>query len=432
MKNTNHIQPRSQRGRSHLKSLYKTTVILFLTMISTCYYSQDNNSRDKLLEQYINKDGKEKIVFSDKNIKQFWTSSSVIIKDRKITVLLQQNSDKSYESDLFKIQLKNVLGTMDCKVDVIADSNDLLFSICTTKKKELSSSKNSENFIDLNVFTSTFHLKDTEDSAFFIKFTSKKSPEVNISRIVLSFPNNQNYVSSQILNVTHDNSRFSNISDSKAVDSNSFSITGKRSIVTSNEKIMIQDKPVYQTVKIYNSGDTAARIYLGFAVYSKNNVLLDESDYPYKDNSALKILTINKETNSIVVEGQNEWKNGCSLAINAKEDMSDLPNKGLSVEKIIDVKKNKDGTSEIFFEKSIPNGLEIGKKIRIHGPPGAYLYTSIKDIQPKEEAILSGEIIKDEKSVKLSSKSLPKGVDVRVYHHCIFQRCFPCWLQSLP
>ena len=319
MKNTKHIQQRDQRGRSHLIRSCKAAVILFLTMISTCYYSQDNNSRDKLLEQYINKDGKEKIVFSDKNIKQFWTSSSVIIKDRKITVLLQQNSAKSYESDLFKIQLKNVLGTMDCKVDVIADSNDLLFSICTTKKKELSSSKNSESFIDLNVFTSTFHLKDTEDSAFFIKFTSQKSPEVNISRIVLSFPNNQNYVSSQILNVTHDNSRFSNISDSKAVDSNSFSITGKRSIVTSNEKIMIQDKPVYQTVKIYNSGDTAARIYLGFAVYSKNNVLLDESDYPYKDNSVLKILTINKETNSIVVDGQNEWKNGCSLAINAKE-----------------------------------------------------------------------------------------------------------------
>lgn len=144
-------------------------------------------SDSELIEIFINSKGsKNAIVFDASNIKQFWIDKSVASGNDLINISLQEK-----KSIPLKIQLSNVIETMDCKVDVITENPDISFTVENSNSKTLSNSSKEEDFIQYHISSATFHLENTKDFSFHLIFSSKTSDTLTIKKIILSFSENK-------------------------------------------------------------------------------------------------------------------------------------------------------------------------------------------------------------------------------------------------
>ena len=105
-----------------------------------------------------------------------------------------------------------------------------------------------------------------------------------------------------------------------------------------------------------------------------------------------------------------EWSKDCYLCIDAKEDMSDIPNVSFADGKIVDIVKLDDNRAEITLDKPNSSGIKTGTNVRVHGKSGAYLYAYSKTLNPGEECLISSEIQKDETLLQYTSKAFSRGV----------------------
>lgn len=373
------------------------------------------DSNQQLLNQYIQAKGTGNIVFDTSNIKQFWIDKSVSAKNDSIVIGL--NATKK-ESVPLKIQLANVNETQDCRIDVIAETKDMSFSVLDNKQHILSSSEKNDDFINYSVFSSIIHLEDTNGLSFFLKFESTTHSSISIKKIVFSFTKNENStflvspgkISFSMNNVSiRDNG--SRKIDTKKTSETSFSVTGIQSIVSSTNNILISDTPISSFVKIKNIGKTQTRVTIGFGCYSKDKEWINGRNYPYKaNNSIVNVVSFSEEQNTIVVDHFSDWAKNCFLALNAKEDMSDIPSFSLAEGSIIDVKKIDDDKVELVMSKPLNSKIEKGMKVRIHGQSGAFLYPATTVLNPGEEITLSSTIGKDELFLQYSPKAFSKGV----------------------
>lgn len=175
------------------KQLFSACILLGISFLTSAVLQAQNNDNDsKLIDEYIASNGNNpKIVFGPENIKQFWTDKSVASKDNIISLYLKSVNNNKWESNTLKIQLANVLETMDCEVDVLTDDSTMTFSVMDgAGKKVLSSSSVKDQFIQYNNIASKFHLEDTNDFSFSLKFSSNKSNILSIQRVILSFSQN--------------------------------------------------------------------------------------------------------------------------------------------------------------------------------------------------------------------------------------------------
>ena len=174
---------------------------------------------------------------------------------------------------------------------------------------------------------------------------------------------------------------------------------------------MTSDYPFYLSVKVKNTGKETTKLYVGYRIYAKNRKELTPANYPYKDTS--KILTVissEEGANKIIVDSLSEWKKKNYLAVNAKEDMSDIPECSFADGTIVDVKEIEDGHAEITLDKPLMKVLEKGTKVRVHGANGSYIYMNIVKLQPGQEELLSSTIAKDDAFLQYSSKAFSRGV----------------------
>ena len=123
----------------------------------------------------------------------------------------------------------------------------------------------------------------------------------------------------------------------------------------------------------------------------------------------MKVVSHSEASNIIKVDSYSEWSKGCHLALEAKEDMSDIPNNNFAGI-ISEIKKLENGQAEIILSKPLKSKLDEGTKVRIHGLDGAYLYTKIKNLQPGEEQTFTSTIKKDDSFLGFSSKAFSRGV----------------------
>ena len=167
------------------------SVALFAVFMPVMVFAQEKKnsptSDSKILDDYITAKYVHPIVLSSSNIKQFWTEKTVYSKDETINILLEKDKSES-----LKIQLANVIETQDCKIDIIAESKDISFSVSNSNKKALSASHQEDDFIQYHVYSSSFHLEDTKDFSFYISFSSKNDSHIAIKRIAISFSSNPN------------------------------------------------------------------------------------------------------------------------------------------------------------------------------------------------------------------------------------------------
>ena len=369
----------------------------------------DTNDSD-LVNGFIKSKGyTQPIIFDKSNIKQFWIDKSVVSQKDFFTIY--NTPGYSTDASPLKIQLANVNEAQDCKIEMITETSDVAFFILDSKNKSISSSQKDDDFINYHVFSSVFHLEDTQNTSFYIKFSAPLA-EINIKKIILSFSTNKNgsflaHPGKTVFNkdiITTD-------SEIKVISDNSFEITGKRTVIRSAKKILTSDHPFDLSIKVKNTGNETTQLYIGYAIYTKNGKWLTPANYPYRDTS--KILTVissEEGSDKIIVDSLPEWGKKSCLAVNVKEDMSDIPECSFADGTIVDVKEIEDGHAEITLDKPVMKVPEKGTKVRVHGALGAYVYTNIVKLQPGQEELLSSTIAKDDAFLQFSSTFFPRGV----------------------
>ena len=394
-------------------------VFLLLSVSPVCVYAQKESIDNKFLDEFIASQGyKSTIIFDASNIKQFWIDNTVMTKDGEIVVLLSSYKQK-FESSFHKIQLANVDKLLDCKIDVITNDSGLSFSIVDKASKVLSTSASKEDFIQSHIISASFHLEDVPDYSFSLKFFSNESSTANIKKIVLSFAHNNNssfLTSPGVLHIgTDDVTLFSGTTIKKDTDNKkSFFVTGKTSKFFSNKKIFISDNVLKGSASFKNVGKTPTYVYLAYAPYTKDGILINCTVTPYNNNhQVLRVLSHEKDSNKVVVDSYpEEWTKGCFLALNAKEDLSDFPNTHLVGSKILEINKISDNHVEIVFEKNVAETIEPGMLVRIQAPHGApYMYPVYKLLEPGEEIKLTTTLQKNDTLYGFSGRVFCKGTE---------------------
>lgn len=387
---------------------------LVLSLVANAQLKEQNDD-SKLLDSFIQSKGYgSTITFSPSNIKQFWIEKTVISQDNLIKVFLDINKKSIIESSPFKIQLANVNETQDCRVDVISNT-ELKFSVLDNALKVISTSSAENNFIDYNIASASFHLENTKGLSFYLQFSSTFSKELDIQRIILSFSPNKDtsfLASPGSMTITDsDIGTTGGIIDIKKTDSEkSFVLSCKRTGIQGKKKILVPAKPLSNSVVIRNVGDKATQIYFGFIPYTKDGKEINNSSNVYKTNKIMKIVSAEKNSNTIVVDSEPEWEKGCYLALNAKEDLSDFPNVTLVDGRIQSVIKKDENHFEIVFDKTNKKEISVGIPVRVQAPHGAtYIYTNIKRLLPGEEVKLSSEIKKDDTCTEFRADRFCRG-----------------------
>ena len=378
----------------------------------TALVSVDSSAEEKYLDDYGKSKGYSScIVFDSSNIKLFCFERSVLCQDKNIRVFLDNRTNNGFESVPLKIRLLNVNERQDCKVDVIADSQPADFVIMNSKSKVLSKSSAEQPFHQNHVTSSTFHLEDTPDFSFCLKFSSRTKDEISIKKIILSFSENSNssFLSSPgILEFDRDNI---NLISAALGEGKDIEFRGKQGRIQSKKCIIVSDKAVETSVKVKNIGDKPTRIYVGFIVYNQNRVELKWDYYPYKGlNNVLTVVSSEAGSNTVIVDSYPDWGKNCYLGLNAENDLLDVPNTTIADGGIVEVKKLADGKGEITMSKPFKTALEKGTKVRIQGGGGGYIYTNIKILQPGEDEVFTYSIKRDRSFQQYSSKAFSRGV----------------------
>ena len=376
----------------------------------------DRASNEQLLNQYVKSKGSEIITFDASNIKQFWIEKNVANIDGTIKII-PIFRDSAFDNQPLKIQLANVNETMDCRVDIIAETKDVKYQILNNASKVLSSSQDENGFLDYSVTSSEFHLEDTPTYSFSIKFLSNTEEPISIKKIVLSFSKNNVssfLVSPGVLKITGDavnpqspiTGITAKISD---VKDNSFSVTEINTAVFSSKKIYVSDNTISSSVTIKNTGESTAVVYFGYDVYGKDLSSLKGGNFPFGNNKAVNVVSAPAGSHTMIVDAYSIWQKGCFVALNAKDDLSDLPNSTFLDGRIVEIKKLKNDQAEIVLDKPLLSELKPGTKIRVHGVSGAFLYMQVKKMEPGEEETFTGTIKKDDSFLAYSSKAFPRG-----------------------
>lgn len=396
------------------------TSLLSLTFLVPCILFGQNKQIEtnpsntaQLLAQFIQSKGAGIISFDASNIKQFWVDNSVVSRKDSFDVLLTGKDTQLLKSVPLKIQLMNVNETQNCKVEVIAETKDFDFSVLNEQSKVLSTSQNEDDFLTYSIKSAVFPLEKTQKLSFNLRFDSKSTDILAIKNIILTFSKNKE--SSFLASPGKINYSIKDINTSSNVteaNTNSFSANGIRTAIYSSKKIIISDNTLKSSVTIKNTGDTAANIYVGYRVFAQDATSLDGRNYPFKSNNkVLGVISASEAGNKIIVDGYTEvWEKGCYLALNAKEDMSDIPNVQLVDGKILEIKKLENGQAEITLDKPLQSKIEEGTIVRVHGKSGSYLYSSSITLKPGEEQVFASTIQKDDSFLQYSPQAFSRGV----------------------
>ena len=405
---------------NHLKKVYKS-IACGLSIIVLLFFLCSLFADDLLLEKYIASKGySETISFDANNIKRFWIDNSVASKNGLIDITLNKTS-KGFESIPLKIQLANVHEALNCKIDIVSKENNFNFIIVDEDNKLLSNSNDKEQFVDYTVNSASVPLEKTKNFSFSLIIFSKDKPILSINKIIISFARNPNslflYTPGEI-KINLDQVYLSGVSKetteiyNKNKKNNEFILCGKKSLTFFKKNIIVANNDIKTSVTIKNIGNESTYISVGFMVYNKDGIRLFARNYPYKkdSNSILHIVSAEKGSNVLITDSYPEWEKGCFLALNPKEDFSDIPNTNLLKNTIVSVKQLENGQGEINLDAPLESSLEKNSTIRVHGTSGSYLYTNTEILKPGMEVTYHSTIQKDNSFLEYSPKSFSRGV----------------------
>ena len=402
-------------GRTLVRLFLKMTLFWSTASWSMAAYAQDIDnaalSNDALIDQYIQSKGRGIVVLDPSNVKQFWVDKPVASKDGSICILQDYKND----SMPLILQLAKVKRTKDCIVEVITETPDVSFTVTNSYDftKEFAVSTEKDMLSQYHVLESSpFHLDETTANSFFLTFHTKGIKDLVIKRVILSFAPNENYLAPPLdllltdTCATPKNGTIRNSEDNP----NSFFATGNNTEVLFDTKILLTDAPLTASVKVRNTGECTATVYCGYALFTENNQQIGSRNNPYKGNKVLNVVSSQANSTRIVVDSLPEWEKGCSLVLNAEEDLSDFPNFSFLEGTIENITKIDDAHTEIFLDKPIGKAIEKGTKVRVQSKPGSsYFYTDSRILDPGEEAVFTSSVRRNDSLLRYSSATICRG-----------------------
>lgn len=202
------------------------------------------------------------------------------------------------------------------------------------------------------------------------------------------------------------------LSSSRFCDGDEIMIQGKRSKMTLRKNIPIEGKgEIFASTKVKNTGSQPTKIYVGYAVFNKDGIALNGKNYPYSlTNPILTVISADEGSNTIIVDKYPSWGKNCYIALDPKEDFSDIPSVNLLTSRIVNATEESNGQAIITLDSPLKTSLEKGTQIRIHGQSGTYLYTDIKELNPGDELEFSSVMKKDDSVLQHSPKAFSRGI----------------------
>ncbi|MBO4631874.1 MAG: hypothetical protein J5858_08135 [Lentisphaeria bacterium] len=400
--------------KSPFISFRRICILSFIAAVPYISYAQNGadskTANADLLEKHIQAKGSNTIVLNSSNIKLYWVDKSVLPQDGNIQIQLTKGK-KNFESVPFKIQLANVTAVQDCEVEVITEDNDVNFQVSNIKNAIISKDVSTGTLGNYKSIVSKIHMEDASNLAFFLNFSSANEGPVAIKSVILSFSKNPDYLYSPGKFQYDKDSLLLNGGVFSSSEGPLFSVTGERNYCNSKKRFILREEPLTSSVTVKNTGEQASKVQFGYTVYMQNAAPLSGNLFPYKTpGSILKVVSSEKNSPQIVVDAYAEYQKGGFLALNAKDDFSDVPNKNFANGTIVEITKNDDGSAVITMSEPQKVALEKGMAVRVHGNgTGSNIYFYSKVLLPGEEEHIEFTINKDEEALRLSSRALPRG-----------------------
>lgn len=173
------------------------------------------------------------------------------------------------------------------------------------------------------------------------------------------------------------------------------------------EKIKVDPAKKYRvSVKLKQSGDKPALVYIGFIPYdAKGRIIFPWYVNSIKGSATVLAADAAKGAKSITVKDAAAWKKGKYdfVAFNTKDDMSDMPNR--ETEKISKIEKTGD-VYTISLRKPLGKAYSAGTKVRQHRSSATYIYTKFGD-SPKEWIVWTGRDVYGENSLRKATYISP-------------------------
>ena len=130
--------------------------------------------------------------------------------------------------------------------------------------------------------------------------------------------------------------------------------------------------------RMINTPAKAPILYFGFFPMTADG---KEISYLSVTSAAKNLAEVAKDVKvgdtSITLKGAESWKPSVyhRIVFNAREDKSDLPNFDIApIPDWTKLKKNADGTIEVFFKKPLTKACAAGTKVRLHSAGASYVY----------------------------------------------------------
>ena len=399
---------------SKANNRFRIELLLFILFVCSPYvFSQSKiestNKDSKLIDEYVQSKKQPIIVFDSNNIKQFWIDNSVYSSSQTINISLSGG-----KSEQFKIHLINVNESQDCTVEMLMEDKEASFSILDGNNRTIAKSTDDVPFLEYFVKKSTFHLENIKDGTFFLFFSSS-SQTIRIKRIILSFDRNEDsafFASPGKISLSKDS--FTAVR-SEIIDgekTNQFIVKGILSLILSNQKIISANNDTFHvSAKVKNVGNNDTNVMIGFGAYNNNGTWINNNHYPYNNiNKVLKVISAKKGDTKLMVDSYPEWKKEARIALNAKEDLSDVPNTSLLNETVLEVKETDENHAEITLNSPLSMDLEEGTLIRINSSGSGYLPIMSKVLKAGEETLFDVEISKDDQFLQYSPEAISHGV----------------------
>lgn len=147
------------------------------------------------------------------------------------------------------------------------------------------------------------------------------------------------------------------------------------------------------TVK--NLGNEDTMVYLGFSAIDAKNIPIACAAVCQRVNSFTSLVNdAKKGDNFLILKDASAWNTTATttaIALDAKEDFSDMPN-NFRLYPVTKIEKLEDGTWRVETKQKLSRDLAAGTNVRQHYA-GGYLYTggAVK-LKPGEERVLKGTI----------------------------------------
>lgn len=200
----------------------------------------------------------------------------------------------------------------------------------------------------------------------------------------------------------------------KIMDDDATTVTGKTSRMYFKDFISVPlHNRIDMSVTVKNIGSTPTKVSTGYSVYNKNKERVWKECFPYNySNNILIIQKANQGESVVTAQASSfQWEKDCKIALDAVEDLSDIPNLNLLSGTILDTRNNNDGTIEITISSPLDKTINSGTPFRVTNKAGApNLYMTEAFLEPGDVLTFSSSIAKYETYHSYSKAALPAGI----------------------